>query len=48
MKQHLALVGAGGKMGMRCTQNLRKSVHYHVSYLEIHPQAKRTPGRARD
>lgn len=30
----IALIGAGGKMGCRITDNLRKGVH-HVSYVEI-------------
>ncbi len=34
----VTLVGAGGKMGMRCTHNLLKS-EYEVSYLEIAPDA---------
>ncbi len=37
--KNLALVGAGGKMGMRCTNNLKNADAYHVSYLEINPEA---------
>lgn len=34
----LALVGAGGKMGCRLTDNFLKLTDYDVSYLEIAPQ----------
>ena len=34
----VALIGAGGKMGMRCVDNLKESV-YEVSYLEVNPEA---------
>ena len=37
--KNLALVGAGGKMGMRCTNNLKDSPDYDVRYLEINPEA---------
>ncbi len=37
--KNLALVGAGGKMGMRCTNNLKDAPAYSVSYLEINPEA---------
>ena len=33
----VALVGAGGKMGVRLTDNLKKSV-YQMSYLEVSPE----------
>jgi D-apionate oxidoisomerase len=33
----IVLVGAGGKMGLRLTHNLRSS-HYEMSYLEVSPQ----------
>lgn len=35
MQPRLVLVGAGGKMGLRCTRNLRQDPSYQVSYLEI-------------
>ena len=38
--QIVTLVGAGGKMGMRCTDNLKDS-KYDVRYLEINPEAIR-------
>ena len=34
----IALVGAGGKMGCRLTDNFLKLTDYDVSYLEIAPQ----------
>jgi ketol-acid reductoisomerase len=34
----IALVGAGGKMGCRLTDNFRKRADYAVHYLEISPQ----------
>lgn len=34
----IALVGAGGKMGCRLTDNFLKTPGYEVSYLEISPQ----------
>ncbi|UHG93074.1 phosphogluconate dehydrogenase C-terminal domain-containing protein [Spirosoma oryzicola] len=34
----IALVGAGGKMGCRLTDNFKKLASYDVSYLEIAPQ----------
>ena len=34
----VTLVGAGGKMGMRCTNNLLKS-GYNTHYVEINPEA---------
>lgn len=34
----VTLLGAGGKMGMRCTNNLLKS-GYEVDYLEVAPEA---------
>jgi len=37
MKTKIALVGAGGKMGMRCTQNLMKSSDYDTGFIEISP-----------
>jgi len=37
MKTKIALVGAGGKMGMRCTQNLVKSSDYDTGFIEISP-----------
>ena len=39
MRKKLSLVGAGGKMGMRCTNNLKHTHEYEVSYVEINPQA---------
>src|SRR5665647_3892886 len=32
----VTLVGAGGKMGMRLTHNL-KNAHYEMTYLEVSP-----------
>ncbi|MBN2611436.1 MAG: NAD(P)-binding domain-containing protein, partial [Bacteroidales bacterium] len=32
----VALIGAGGKMGLRLTRNLKESV-YDVSYIEVDP-----------
>lgn len=40
MKTNIALVGAGGKMGCRLTDNLMKVPDYEVSYLEISPEGK--------
>ena len=37
---HIALVGAGGKMGVRLTDNFLKMPEYQVSYLEISEQGK--------
>jgi hypothetical protein len=37
MKKKIVLIGAGGKMGMRLTRNLRNS-KYEVSYVEINQQ----------
>jgi hypothetical protein len=37
MKERVVLLGAGGKMGMRLTHNLKNSA-YDVSYVEISPQ----------
>ena len=34
----IALVGAGGKMGCRLTDNFRKRTDYNVHYLEVSPQ----------
>lgn len=34
----IALVGAGGKMGCRLTDNFLKTAGYDVSYLEVSPQ----------
>ena len=36
--EHIVLFGAGGKMGSRCTDNLRKTSGYRVSYVEVSPQ----------
>jgi len=36
MKKKITLVGAGGKMGLRLTKNLRNSEH-EMSYLEVSP-----------
>ncbi|MEM9833345.1 MAG: phosphogluconate dehydrogenase C-terminal domain-containing protein [Bacteroidota bacterium] len=33
--KNIVLVGAGGKMGMRTTANLRGNTNYEVSYLEV-------------
>lgn len=38
MSIQVALVGAGGKMGCRLTDNFLKSPGYEVSYLEVSPQ----------
>ena len=40
----VTLVGAGGKMGLRCTNNLLPS-SYEVSFLEVHPEAIRVLGK---
>ena len=37
MKKEIVLIGAGGKMGMRLTRNLKNS-NYEVSYVEINQQ----------
>ena len=34
MKKKVCLVGAGGKMGMRLTHNLKDNTSYQMSYLE--------------
>lgn len=34
----VTLMGAGGKMGMRTTANLRNESDYEMSYIEINPQ----------
>ena len=31
----VSLVGAGGKMGMRLTKNLKNASQYEMSYLEV-------------
>jgi len=35
MKTKVCLVGAGGKMGMRLTRNLKDDARYEISYLEV-------------
>ncbi len=39
MKNKIALVGAGGKMGMRCTLNLLKAPEYETSFIDVSPAA---------
>ena len=39
MKTKIALVGAGGKMGMRCAKNLLKAAEYDTSFIEVSPGA---------
>ena len=39
MKSKVVLVGAGGKMGLRCVRNLLKSVDYELGFVEISPAA---------
>jgi dihydrodipicolinate reductase len=39
----VTLAGAGGKMGLRLTRNLKNS-EYEVSYLEISPQGMKSSG----
>jgi len=36
MHKEITLIGAGGKMGIRLSRNLRNSVH-HMSFLEVSP-----------
>lgn len=36
----LALMGAGGKMGCRITDNLKDIAHYQVAYLEVSAEGK--------
>jgi D-apionate oxidoisomerase len=40
MIKKIALVGAGGKMGCRLTDNLKENSHYDVSYLEVSEAGK--------
>ncbi|UOE51031.1 NAD(P)-binding domain-containing protein [Mucilaginibacter sp. SMC90] len=40
MALKIVLVGAGGKMGLRITDNFLKSPHYEVMYLEVSQQGK--------
>ena len=37
MKTRIALLGAGGKMGQRISNNLRELADYDVRYVEISP-----------
>ncbi len=39
MKTKIALVGAGGKMGLRCAQNLLKATEYDTHFIEVSPAA---------
>lgn len=41
LKTKIALVGAGGKMGCRLTDNFLKCPHYEVNYLEVSEQGIR-------
>lgn len=38
----IALVGAGGKMGCRLTDNFLKCPHYILDYLEVSERASKT------
>lgn len=40
MKTKVALIGAGGKMGCRITDNLRKNAEYEVDYVEVSEPGK--------
>ena len=39
MKSKVVLVGAGGKMGLRCVRNLLKSADYELGFVEVSPTA---------
>lgn len=41
MKKKVTLVGAGGKMGMRLTRNLKNEPRYEMSYLEVSEEGKK-------
>ncbi len=38
MATRIALMGAGGKMGMRITNNIKDLDRYHISYIEVSEQ----------
>ncbi|MDX2137509.1 MAG: phosphogluconate dehydrogenase C-terminal domain-containing protein [Chloroflexota bacterium] len=40
MTTRIALMGAGGKMGCRITDNIKDLPHYHVYYVEVSEQGK--------
>ena len=39
MVQKVVLLGAGGKMGMRITPNIKDEPAYDITYLEVNPEA---------
>ncbi|NJM17126.1 MAG: semialdehyde dehydrogenase [Bacteroidales bacterium] len=41
MSLKVTLVGAGGKMGMRLTKNLKNAPEYQMSYLEVSEEGKK-------